>query len=856
MLEWLKVLKADTGPRKPMRIQSLIFDKSKFSREEAVAWAKNHDYKSEVDETGGSYRMRQREPGGMSKMRTISITSGVKAVVGKAKPVKKGQPSSSSVHVPSTDIEIPAQHKQPARLSKEASRAMLPSMTAGELHQHFQENHDTVGGTVKTGKAGSESDGEPSSERFIFGPMTFDIDQARKIGGKEANATVKVSPDWSHQINVDTKAALESNSDNPVMVAQVPTTNGIEQLLIDGHHRMHRAMHEGKEELPAHIFSPEETMKIVQTHPDLMSKMQAHLKDHKPTVSTEDPGDGGKVAESGEEDEMEAAREEVATEDDPTLELKTAQKWCARAIAALEQGDNERAQDYGHEALEHAAMVMDNGETVSAIQDKLEEAGMYGGVDKETLSDNRSSGGMGDNALAGLYSMQEIVSGMDWELAHDTTDPDLAKEMALSNLEQDPNHYRKLRITQDEYDWGTACVKDTQEGEELFTHPGLMLDLGSGPQREPGFIGLDLEKHDHGTIVYDLHQGIPLPDASVKCMILRDSLHDMDELSKDPKPLLAEAVRTLKPGGQLIYSGPNQLNNMPEGLVETFSEKFRDQQERSNRVGKIEGQPRFRQEFARIASPDAATSNDSEPRIGVAQYDMLPADALLAMDALGYYWSDATSSGRGNRLHGYPSQGALVQRSKDLAEVALEESTKGGPGSGRHAEGGADRDKQRNEAAAQRLARQAAGDAARWNAQRMKKSFSEKTYPIFKADNEKQVVYGVVLEPNDVDLQEDWMKPEEIEKTAHFFMMNGRTIGKSHETVCKAIPVESYIAPVDFACKGQYGDQTVKKGSWVIGVKVLDPSEWEKVKSGEYTGFSVGGWGKREDSEGPVEEQW
>lgn len=64
------------------RIQTLIFDKRKFDRASARAWAQKHDFKaSKVDETEDSLRVRQRDPEDGKKYRTIKLTGGVKAVV-------------------------------------------------------------------------------------------------------------------------------------------------------------------------------------------------------------------------------------------------------------------------------------------------------------------------------------------------------------------------------------------------------------------------------------------------------------------------------------------------------------------------------------------------------------------------------------------------------------------------------------------------------------------------------------------------------------------------------------------------------------------------------------------------------
>jgi len=113
---------------------------------------------------------------------------------------------------------------------------------------------------------------------------------------------------------------------------------------------------------------------------------------------------------------------------------------------------------------------------------------------------------------------------------------------------------------------------------------------------------------------------------------------------------------------------------------------------------------------------------------------------------------------------------------------------------------------------------------------------------IIKADDEQQIVTGIVLEPNTIDAHGDEMTADEIEKAAHFFMQHSRTIGDSHKKKAPADLIESYVAPDDFTLNGQ----KIKKGTWMISVKILDDKVWKQVKDGFYTGFSVGGFGIRE----------
>lgn len=472
------------------------------------------------------------------------------------------------------------------------------------------------------------------------------------------------------------------------------------------------------------------------------------------------------------------------------------------------KGLPEEIQSNLHVPGEYNCLLQALGLVVAKDMTEINQLNVKPNVDKDDAGNTREMNGDGTNNTLGLYDMQQIIAGTDWELSEPNTglDASSAKELALSNLQDDPDYYRKKYLqlnNPDDEPQSESTKKDTRQTQQSSdSGMGLNLDLGSGQAREPGHIGVDLYPYDHGTIVHDVNLGLPFEDGSAQNVRLVNSLHEMDGLSDDPKPLLAEIQRVLMPGGQFHYEGPNQIYNYPEWLNET---------EHETSVAKgNEGVPEWhKQTFTRAATPDAATANDTEPRIGISQYDNLPADALLAMDALGYYWSDATTSGRGNRLHGYPSQGALVQKNKE--------------------------------------------QTVKTNKGLVRKDF----VPIMKMNKAKQIVYGVVLSPDELDLQDDIMGADDIEKTAHEYLEKHRVVGSSHEKPISAFPVESYIAPQDMEwTDSQYGPQKIKKGAWVLGVKIIDPKEWQKVINGDYAGFSVGGMGLRDPiSSGTLEEQ-
>lgn len=113
--------------------------------------------------------------------------------------------------------------------------------------------------------------------------------------------------------------------------------------------------------------------------------------------------------------------------------------------------------------------------------------------------------------------------------------------------------------------------------------------------------------------------------------------------------------------------------------------------------------------------------------------------------------------------------------------------------------------------------------------------------PIIVSKGDQQIVYGVVSEPDTIDLQGDRLSKSEIRAACHKFMQTGQRIGKEHSGPAKASIIESYIAPTDFKCNGQ----VVKSGSWVMAVKIHDPGLWQAVKKGEITGFSIAGTGTR-----------
>lgn len=80
-------------------VQTLIFSKSDFNKDEAIAWAKDHKFIADkIDETSDSLRLRQKDPNDFEpdSFRTIDITKGVQAVVGKPKAKDAAPPADNA----------------------------------------------------------------------------------------------------------------------------------------------------------------------------------------------------------------------------------------------------------------------------------------------------------------------------------------------------------------------------------------------------------------------------------------------------------------------------------------------------------------------------------------------------------------------------------------------------------------------------------------------------------------------------------------------------------------------------------------------------------------------------------------
>ena len=115
-----------------------------------------------------------------------------------------------------------------------------------------------------------------------------------------------------------------------------------------------------------------------------------------------------------------------------------------------------------------------------------------------------------------------------------------------------------------------------------------------------------------------------------------------------------------------------------------------------------------------------------------------------------------------------------------------------------------------------------------------------------KVDDEQQRILGVVLEPDTFDLHKDIYSASEVELACKCFGEQCMNANLQHvvNIASDACVIEkSFIQNVD--C--MIGEQVVKAGTWLQQWKINDPDIWDLVKSGDFTGFSVGCVAKYED---------
>jgi len=129
---------------------------------------------------------------------------------------------------------------------------------------------------------------------------------------------------------------------------------------------------------------------------------------------------------------------------------------------------------------------------------------------------------------------------------------------------------------------------------------------------------------------------------------------------------------------------------------------------------------------------------------------------------------------------------------------------------------------------------------------------SEIKFKVLKVDNEQRIIFGwasVTKVDGElvVDRQGDVMKTETLHTAVNKFMKDvriGKVMHKGEQTgdIIHSFPVSKDIMEA-------LGIQTNKEG-WIVGYYTSDDDLWKSIQSGEYTEFSIGGRGVKEEFSG------
>lgn len=133
---------------------------------------------------------------------------------------------------------------------------------------------------------------------------------------------------------------------------------------------------------------------------------------------------------------------------------------------------------------------------------------------------------------------------------------------------------------------------------------------------------------------------------------------------------------------------------------------------------------------------------------------------------------------------------------------------------------------------------------------------TEKSFSVFKTDDDKRLVFGwasISITVDGVQLedrQQDMIDPEDLEEAAYEYVLNFRDTGEEHISTMrkKGKLVESCVFTAEKQKAMGIPEGTLPVGWW-IGFKIDDDAAWEKVKNGTYRMFSIEGRANRE----PVE---
>ena len=112
---------------------------------------------------------------------------------------------------------------------------------------------------------------------------------------------------------------------------------------------------------------------------------------------------------------------------------------------------------------------------------------------------------------------------------------------------------RANRVSAPYHDW--KARRKTRRRLATLPSEELCINIGCGPNCLPGWINVDIARHEGLDIVWDLRQGLPFPDESCTAVF---GEHVIEHIRKeDAAKLLKECYRVLQKGGIIRLSTPD-----------------------------------------------------------------------------------------------------------------------------------------------------------------------------------------------------------------------------------------------------------------------------------------------------------
>jgi hypothetical protein len=116
---------------------------------------------------------------------------------------------------------------------------------------------------------------------------------------------------------------------------------------------------------------------------------------------------------------------------------------------------------------------------------------------------------------------------------------------------------------------------------------------------------------------------------------------------------------------------------------------------------------------------------------------------------------------------------------------------------------------------------------------------------VAKADMERGLATGIVMEPDTQDTQGQVCSAEDIERAMIYWACNGGSVDLMHSF--EAITDERVDVVETWICRSPFmlGEYEVKIGTWLMTTKwQVDGKYWGAIKAGDFNAYSIGGLGK------------